>query len=54
MQGGSRWTAEDKIRIVMESLTTSITVAELCRKYNVKPTCSIPGSSALSREESWL
>lgn len=37
MPGGSRWTAEDRIRIVMESLTTNITVAELCRKYNIKP-----------------
>ena len=32
-----RWTAEDKIRIVLESLTTNITVSELCRKYNVNP-----------------
>lgn len=32
-----RWAADDKIRIVMESLTTNITVAELCRKYNVSP-----------------
>ena len=45
MQGGSkdnnnssrRWTQEDKTRIVMESLTTNITVAELCRKYNLNP-----------------
>lgn len=41
MQGSSnnssRWTADDKIRIVMESLTTNITLAELCRKYNLKP-----------------
>ena len=46
MQGGSkennnsssrRWTPEDKARIVMESLTTNITVAELCRKYNLNP-----------------
>lgn len=37
MPGGSKWTAEDKIRIVLESLTTNITVAELCRKYNVNP-----------------
>jgi len=28
---------EDKTRIVMESLTTNITVAELCRKYNLNP-----------------
>lgn len=32
----SRWTADDRIRIVMESLTTNITLAELCRKYNLK------------------
>jgi transposase len=32
-----RCTADDKIRIVMESMTTNITLAELCRKYNLKP-----------------
>ena len=32
------WTAEEKIRIVLESLNTSIGVAELCRKYAVNPT----------------
>ncbi len=32
-----KWTPEDKTRIVMESLTTNITVAELCRKYNLNP-----------------
>jgi len=32
-----RWTAEEKIRIVLESLNTSIGVAELCRKYAVNP-----------------
>ena len=44
MQGGKennnntrRGTPEDKTRIVMESLTTNITVAELCRKYNLNP-----------------
>jgi transposase-like protein len=40
MQGSSsssRWTADDRIRIVMEPLTTHITLAELCRKYNLKP-----------------
>jgi transposase len=40
MQGSSsssRWTADDRIRIVMESSTTNITLAELCRKYNLKP-----------------
>lgn len=33
----SRWSPEEKIRIVMESLNTSITMAELCRKHNVTP-----------------
>ena len=32
------WTAEEKIRIVLESLNTSIGIAELCRKYAVNPT----------------
>ncbi|MDR4512119.1 MAG: transposase [Nitrososphaeraceae archaeon] len=32
-----RWTPQDKTMIVMESLTTTITVAELCRKYNLNP-----------------
>jgi len=32
-----RWTPEEKIRIVLESLNTSIGVAELCRKYAVNP-----------------
>jgi transposase-like protein len=27
--------ADVRIRIVMESLTTNITLAELCRKYNL-------------------
>ena len=33
----SRWTIEQKIAIVMESLNTNISVAELCRKHNVTP-----------------
>jgi transposase-like protein len=33
----SRWKAEDKIRIVMESINTSASIAELCRKYGVVP-----------------
>ena len=39
MQGssGSRRTADDRIRIVIESMTTNITLAELCRKCNLKP-----------------
>ena len=37
MPYGSRWTTEQKIAIVMESLNTNISVAELCRKHNVTP-----------------
>jgi transposase len=33
----SKWTAEQKISIVMESLNTNISIAELCRKHNVTP-----------------
>ena len=33
-----RWTPEEKIQIVLESLNTSIGLAELCRKYAVNPT----------------
>lgn len=31
------WSSDEKIRIIMESLTTSISVAELCRKHLVSP-----------------
>ena len=31
------WMPEEKIRIVLESLNTSISIAELCRKYAVTP-----------------
>jgi transposase len=37
MPYSSKWTAEQKIAIVMESLNTNISVAELCRKHNVTP-----------------
>lgn len=33
----SRWSSDEKIRIVLESLNTSISLAELCRKYSVTP-----------------
>lgn len=33
----SKWTPEQKIAIVIESLNTNISVAELCRKHNVTP-----------------
>lgn len=33
----SKWTTEQKIAIVLESLNTNISIAELCRKHNVTP-----------------
>ena len=33
----SKWAPEEKIAAVMESLNTNISMAELCRKYNVTP-----------------
>jgi transposase-like protein len=33
-----RWTPEEKIRIVLESLNTNVGIAELCRKHVVTPT----------------
>ena len=33
----TRWSPDEKIRIVLDSLNTSISMAELCRKYNVTP-----------------
>lgn len=37
-----KWTASEKARIVLESLTTSIGQAELCRKYNLSPNTFYP------------
>ena len=34
---GRNWAAEEKIRIVLESLNTNIALAELCRKYSLNP-----------------
>ena len=33
----SKWAPDEKIRIVLESLNTNISVAELCRKHGVRP-----------------
>lgn len=33
----SKWASEEKIRIVLESLNTNVSMAELCRKYGVGP-----------------
>jgi transposase len=30
-----KWSSEEKIRIVIEGLTTQISVSELCRRHNV-------------------
>jgi transposase-like protein len=54
MQGNnSRWTADDMIRIVMESLTTSITLAELYRKYNLKPNVFYGWKQKFEKVVSW-
>ena len=37
VQQRSRWSSEDKVRIVLESLNTNISMAELCRKHGVTP-----------------
>jgi transposase len=37
MVNRSRWSSDEKIRIVLESLNTNISMAELCRRYNVTP-----------------
>ena len=33
----SKFTHSEKVRIVLESLNTNISTAELCRKYNISP-----------------
>ncbi len=35
---GRKWTMEEKANIVLEIMTTSTSTAEICRKYNVRPT----------------
>ncbi len=37
-----KWTASEKSRIVLESLTTSISTAETCRKHNLSPNTFYP------------
>ncbi len=32
-----RWAVDEKASIVMEVLTSSVTLAEICRKYNAQP-----------------
>lgn len=35
---GRKWTGEEKANVVLEMLTTSTSTAEVCRRYNVRPT----------------
>ena len=37
-----RWTIEDKAKIVMESLTTSASTADICKKYGLSPNAFYP------------
>ena len=37
-----RWTVEDKNKIVMESLTTSASTADICKKYGLSPNTFYP------------
>ena len=56
-----KWTASEKAIIVLESLTTSISIAELCRKHNLSPNTFYPwkdkflesGKSAFSGAPNW-
>ena len=45
----NRWTPEDKTRIVMESLTTNIAVAKLCRKVQFKSKCVLQLETEIHR-----
>ena len=37
-----RWTVEDKAKIVMESLTTTASTADICKKYGLSPNTFYP------------
>ena len=37
-----RWTVEDKAKIVIESLTTSTSTADICKKYGLSPNTFYP------------
>ena len=37
-----RWTVEDKAKIVIESLTTTASTADICRKYGLSPNTFYP------------
>ena len=37
-----RWTVEDKAKIVVESLTTSASTVDICKKYGLSPNTFYP------------
>lgn len=37
-----RWTVKDKAKIVIESLTTTATTADICKKYGLSPNMFYP------------
>ena len=43
-----RWTVEDKAKIVMESLTTSASTADICKKYGLSRGCPRSSTDGLS------
>ena len=55
---GRRWSGEEKANIVLEILTTNTPTAEICRRYNVRPTLVyswkasfVSGADASDREK---
>ena len=49
-----RWTTEDKVRIIMESLTTSAGTAEICRKHGLSPNTFYPWREKFLRHDPQL
>lgn len=47
---GRAWTAEEKLRIVLESMNTNITLAELCREVRDEPDSLLPLEREVHRE----
>ena len=46
-----RWTNEDKVRIITESLTTSAGTAEICRKHGLSPNTFYPWREKFLEED---
>ena len=51
-----RYSAEDKIRIVLEGLRGETTISELCRREGIKATCTTVGAKSFLRQanSAWL